>query len=79
MLDISVKEMVSAYTAFSNKGMRVDPIFVTSITDSNGNVISEFTPRHTEVISETAYWRILSMLLGVVDSGTGEPYTPCAL
>ena len=70
--DISVKEMVSAYTAFANKGMRVDPIFVTSITDSNGNIISEFTPRHTEVISETAYWRILSMLLGVVDSGTGN-------
>lgn len=70
--DVSVKEMVGAYTAFSNRGMRVDPIFVTSISDSNGNIISEFTPNHTEVISETAYWRILSMLLNVVDGGTGN-------
>ncbi|MDE6448621.1 MAG: penicillin-binding protein [Muribaculaceae bacterium] len=70
--DVSVKEMTGAYTAFSNRGMRVDPVFVTAISDANGNTISEFTPNHTEVISETAYWRILSMLLNVVDGGTGS-------
>lgn len=70
--DVSVKEMVGAYSAFSNKGMRAQPVFVTSIADANGNVISEFTTRHTEVISEKAYWRILSMLLGVIDAGTGN-------
>lgn len=70
--DVSVKEMVTAYTAFANNGMRVDPIMVTAIADGNGNIISEFTPRHTEVISETAYYRILSMLLNVVDSGTAR-------
>lgn len=70
--DVSVKEMVTAYSAFANRGMRTDPLFVTSITDSNGNVISEFTTTHTEVISERAYWRILSILLNVVDSGTGS-------
>ena len=68
--DVSVSEMVTAYTAFANNGMRVDPLLVTAI--ANGNIISEFTPRHTEVISETAYWRILSMLLNVVDGGTGN-------
>ncbi len=70
--DVSVKEMVSAYTAYANKGMRVDPVFVTAIADSNGNIISEFTPKHTEVISEKAYYKILSMLLNVVDGGTGH-------
>ncbi|MDE5744507.1 MAG: penicillin-binding protein, partial [Paramuribaculum sp.] len=70
--DISLKEMVGAYSAFANNGMRVDPMFVTAIADSNGNIISEFTPRHTEVISEEAYWKILSMLLNVVDGGTGS-------
>lgn len=70
--DISLKEMVGAYSAFANNGMRVDPMFVTAIADSNGNIISEFTPRHTEVISEDAYWKILSMLLNVVDGGTGS-------
>ncbi len=77
--DVSVKEMVTAYSAFANNGMRVDPIFVTAIADNNGNIISEFTPRHTEIISETAYYRILSILLNVVDDGTarrlrGAPY-----
>ncbi|MDE5720527.1 MAG: penicillin-binding protein, partial [Paramuribaculum sp.] len=70
--DVSVKEMVTAYSAFANRGMRVDPMFVTAITDANGNVLAEFAPRHTEVISEEAYWRILSMLLNVVDPGTGN-------
>ncbi len=70
--DVSVKEMVTAYTAFANKGMRVDPIFVSSIADANGNIISEFTPNHTEVISEKAYYKILSILLNVVNSGTGN-------
>lgn len=69
--DVLVKEMVTAYTAFANKGMKVDPIFVTAIADSNGNIISEFTPHHEEVISEDAYYKILSMLMNVVDGGTG--------
>ena len=57
--DVSVKEMVTAYSAFANKGMRVDPVFVTAITpNNNGNIISEFTPRHTEVISTDAYYKI---------------------
>lgn len=70
--DVSVKEMVSAYSAFANNGMRVDPMFVTAIADNNGNIISEFSPRHTEVISEKAYYRILSMLLNVVNEGTAH-------
>ncbi|MCM1483580.1 MAG: penicillin-binding protein [Muribaculaceae bacterium] len=71
-MDISVKEMVAAYSAFANQGMRVEPIMVSHIADGNGNIIADFTPKHTEVISETAYFRILSMLLNVVDSGTGR-------
>lgn len=70
--EISIKEMVTAYSAFANKGMRVDPLFVTRITDNQGNVISEFTAPHTECISEDAYYKILSILLNVVDSGTGN-------
>lgn len=70
--EVSVKEMVTAYSAFANNGMRVDPLFVTSIADANGNIITEFSSKHTEVISETAYYRILSILLNVVDGGTGS-------
>ncbi|MDE5929050.1 MAG: penicillin-binding protein [Muribaculaceae bacterium] len=70
--EVSIKEMVTAYTAFANSGMRSDPVFVTAIADNNGNVISTFTPRHSEVISRSAYYKILSILLNVVDSGTGN-------
>ena len=70
--EVSVKEMVTAYSAFANKGMRSDPIFVTAIADANGNIISDFAPSQTEVITQKGYWRILSLLLNVVDSGTGN-------
>ena len=70
--EVSVKEMVTAYSAFANHGMRTDPLFVTAIADANGNVISDFTPNQTEVITEKGYYRILSMLLNVVDGGTGN-------
>ena len=70
--EISVKEMVTAYSAYANYGMKTDPMFVTAITDSNGTVISNFAPQQTEVISQKAYYRILSILLNVVDGGTGN-------
>ena len=70
--EVSVKEMVTAYSAFANKGMRSDPVFVTAIADANGNIISDFAPSQTEVITQKGYWRILSVLLNVVDSGTGS-------
>lgn len=70
--DVSVREMVTAYTAFSNKGLRVDPIYVTKITDKNGNVISEFTPQYTEVMSQEAYFKMVNILQNVINSGTGS-------
>lgn len=70
--DVSVREMVTAYTAFSNKGLRVDPIYVTKITDNNGNIISEFTPQYTEVMSQEAYFKMVNILQNVINSGTGS-------
>lgn len=70
--EVSVKEMATAYSAFANGGMRSDPVYVTAIADANGNIISDFAPSQTEVITQKGYWRILSVLLNVVDSGTGN-------
>ena len=70
--EVSVKEMVTAYSAFANNGMRSDPIYVTAIADNNGNVISDFSPRQTEVMTQRGHGRILSVLLNVIDSGTGN-------
>lgn len=70
-VDVPVGHMVAAYTAFANHGIRVDPVFVTRIEDNQGNLIYSAVPHRTEVTSEDAYYKILSILLNVVDSGTG--------
>lgn len=69
--EISVAEMVDAYTAFPNKGIRVDPLYVTRIEDSNGNVVANFTPRMYEIISESTAAKMIYMMRSVVDGGTG--------
>ena len=43
--EISVGEMVSAYSAFANRGIRTAPVFVTRIEDNEGNVLANFTPQ----------------------------------
>lgn len=70
-VDVSVGDMVAAYTTFANKGIRVNPVFVTRIEDNQGNLIYTAVPHRTEVTSENAYYKIVSILLNVVDSGTG--------
>ena len=69
--DVSVGEMVSAYTTFSNKGIRVAPLYGTRIEDSYGNTIASFTPKMSEILSETAAYKMLYMLRSVIDGGTG--------
>ena len=69
--EVSVSEMTSAYTAFANGGMRCAPMFVTKIEDNNGNTIATFQPRYNEVISEESSFKMVEMLKGVVDGGTG--------
>ena len=69
--EVTVAEMVDAYTTFSNKGIRIDPVYVTRIEDSNGNLIAEFMPKTTEVIDEETAYKMLNMLTGVMDNGTG--------
>lgn len=70
--DITVGEMASAYTAFANKGIRCAPILVTRIEDSEGNIITEFSPRMNDVMSEQSSYYMIEMMRGVVDRGTGS-------
>ena len=69
--EISVGEMVSAYTAFANKGIRTAPLFVSRIEDNEGNVLADFTPHMEEVISEESVYKMLIMLRAVINEGTG--------
>ena len=68
--EITVGEMVSAYTAFVNHGIRAAHMFVTKIEDNEGNLIAQFQPRMNEVISEESANKMLYMLKAVVDGGT---------
>ena len=70
--DITVAEMVSAYTAFVNHGIRSAPLFVTRIVDSEGNEVARFAPRMNEVVSGESADKMIYMLKGVVDGGTAS-------
>lgn len=70
--DVSVEEMVDAYTTFPSKGIRVDPIYVTRIEDAQGNTIGTFTPVMQEIINELTAYKMIYMLRSVVDGGTGS-------
>ncbi|HEY9533915.1 MAG TPA: transglycosylase domain-containing protein [Mucilaginibacter sp.] len=69
--DVSVYEMVRAYSTFLNKGKRIDPLLVTKITDHDGNVIQEFTVKMQQVISEEVAWLMLYMFRGGMEEPGG--------
>ncbi len=69
--EVSLREMVTAYTAFANGGMRTDPIYVTRICDNRGNVVAEFTPQYTMVMSQDSHYKMVDMMMNVVEAGTG--------
>lgn len=65
--DLSVSEMVGAYSTFANKGIWTEPIIVTRIEDKNGVVLEEFTAKRTEAMSAQTADIMVRMLQGVVD------------
>ena len=72
--DLSVYEMVGAYSTFSNKGVWVEPIFITKIEDKNGVVLEKFIPESNEAMSEKTADLMVRLLQGVVDG----VYSPTA-
>lgn len=70
--EVSVCEMVSAYTTFANHGIHCYPMFVSKIEDNEGNVVATFQPRMNEVISEESTYKMLEMLRAVMNGGTGS-------
>lgn len=69
--DISLYEMVGAYSTFANKGVYTQPTFVTRIEDRNGNLLATFNPKESEAISEETAYLMINLLKGVVQGGTG--------
>jgi penicillin-binding protein 1A len=71
-VELSLLEMVSAYSTFANRGLRVNPMIITRIEDKNGTVLDEFTPKTEEVLSEESAYVVLNLLEGVTQSGSGR-------
>jgi penicillin-binding protein 1A len=69
--EISLYEMVGAYSTYANKGVYIEPQFISRIEDKNGNVISTFTPKKREALSEQTSYLMINLLQGVVNQGTG--------
>ena len=69
--DISVYEMVGAMATYANKGVHIQPSFVTHIEDNNGNLIESFIPIQNEAMNERTAYLMLELMKGVVQSGTG--------
>jgi len=70
--EVTLLELTRAYTVFANQGRRLEPIFVTRITDPHGTVLEEFKPRSESVLSPETGYLITSMLESVVKRGTGR-------
>jgi penicillin-binding protein 1A len=69
--DVSVYEMVRAYSTFLNKGVKIDPLLVTKITDQDGNVLATFTLNSQRVLSEETAWLMLYMFRGGMEEPGG--------
>jgi len=68
--DISVYEMVAAYSTFANKGVYNKPVMVTRIEDKNGTVLYQFAPESKDVLSEEVAYVTLNLMEGVTQAGS---------
>lgn len=68
--DVTLLEMVSAYSAFPNQGVRMEPHFVTRVTDRDGRELERFHPETASVIPADLAYVVTHLLEGVVARGT---------
>jgi len=69
--EISLFEMMQAYSMFPGRGFNAKPMYITRIEDRNGNVLATFTPKRKEVISDVTAYSVIKMMQGVMTNGTG--------
>ena len=69
--DISLLEMVGAYSTFANKGIYVKPIMISRIEDKNGTVLFEVVPETKDVLSQETAFVTIDLLKGVTEGGSG--------
>lgn len=69
-VDLTPMEMAGAYATFANDGWHSDPTFIVQVTDSQGNVLLDNTPKPRLVLDQWAVASLNSVLQGVINSGT---------
>lgn len=69
--DVTLYEMVGAYSTFANRGVYTKPIFVTRIEDRHGNQIASFLPQKQDAIDDHTAYLMIELMRGVVDEGSG--------
>ncbi len=70
--EISLTEMMQAYSMFPGRGYTVKPLYYTRIEDKDGNVLQTFVPQRKEVISDVTAYSVINMMEGVMQFGTGR-------
>jgi penicillin-binding protein 1A len=70
-VDLSLFEMVGAYSTFANKGLQIEPMMILKIEDKNGTILDQFIPTSKEVLSEESAYVVINLLEGVTESGSG--------
>jgi penicillin-binding protein 1A len=70
--DISVYEMTGAMATYANKGIYIEPIFITRIEDKYGNLLASFIPKQQEAMNEETAFLMTNLMKGVVEGGTGS-------
>lgn len=71
-VEVTVKEMVGAFSTFANKGVYIEPTFITRIEDKNGIVLQQFIPKSKDVMNADVAYAITQLLEGVTKFGTGK-------
>ena len=71
-VEISLFEMVQAYTMFPGGGYNAQPFFINRIEDKNGNVLESFSPQRRKIINDVTAYSVVSMMQGVISKGTGR-------
>lgn len=70
--EISLYEMMQAYSMFPGRGFNVKPLFITRIEDKNGNILESFAPQRKEVISDVTAYSVIKMMQEVTARGTAR-------
>lgn len=70
--DLTLLELTGAYSTFANNGLMTHPVFITEITDSNGEILEKWQHESDRVLSEETAYLMTNMMQGVIEEGTGK-------